>query len=315
MTGHGLVTIGESLGLFRPASTDPHSPDFRLTFGGAESNVAIGVSRLGERSTWVGRLGDDPLARRIRRELRAEGVVDRAIIDPDAATALMMKTAAAPGRTRVQYWRADSAGSRLDIADIDPEVVRGAQILHVTGITAAISPRARAAVLHAVDIARDAGVTVSFDVNHRPTLWRDEDPRPVYRALAERSDILFAGDEEGELLVAAGDVRAQLDAIAALGPATVAIKRGAQGCIARHDDEVFTRAALPVAVVDTVGAGDAFVAGFLAETLRGEGFAARLDTAVIAGAFACTGPGDWESLPDRRQLALLRDVDGDPVLR
>ena len=313
----GVVTLGETMALFRPtdASEGENTDAYRLTFGGAESNVAIGVARLGGRAVWTGRVGDDVAGRRIQRELRAEGVELGVTVDAEASTGAMMKTEIAPGRVGVQYWRAGSAGSRLSPEDLDLSLVGPSWVLHVTGITPALSASAAAAVDAAVTAARSAGATVSFDVNHRPSLWRDRDARAVYRRLAAQADIVFAGREEAALLVGEGSDDDLVTAITDLGPSTVALKLGAEGALVRDEGLLLHRRAWPIRPVDTVGAGDAFVAGFLSELLRASPLENRLDTAVAAGAFACLGRGDWESLPHRRQLELLAEGEGDPVVR
>jgi len=313
----GLVTLGETMALFRPAhpGDDPHGDQYRMSFGGAESNVAIGVARLGGTATWMGRVGDDSAGRRIVRELRAEGVIVRARVDPDAGTGAMMKSEAAPGRTAVQYWRTDSAGSRLAPSDVDATLVSSAQLVHVTGITAGISRSARDAVGAAIDAATAADVAVSFDVNHRPSLWRGTDPRPIYRELAAAARFVFAGRDEGALLVGDGTDEEIATRLAGLGATTVALKLGADGTLVLHEGRMLRRSAIPIDPRDTVGAGDAFVAGFLAEWMCAEPIETCVHTAVSAGAFACLGWGDWESLPDRRQLSLLHESGGDPVSR
>lgn len=312
-----VVTFGETMALFRPA--DPtegeNATDYRLSFGGAESNVAVGIARLGGRAVWMGRVGDDVAGRRIRRELRAEGVELRVTVDAEASTGSMMKTEIAPGRVGVQYWRAGSAGSRLHPDDLDLAVLTPASVLHVTGITPALSASASAAVDAAMSAARAAGAAVSFDVNHRPSLWRGRDASAVYRRLATQSDMVFAGREEAALIVGEMPDDELVDAIAALGPSTVALKRGAEGATVHAEGRLLRRPAWPIRPVDTVGAGDAFVAGYLAEHLGGASLENRIDTAVAAGAFACLGRGDWESLPHRRQLELLAAAEGDPVVR
>jgi len=317
----GVVTLGETMGLF--TATAPGSlaqvRDFTLGIGGAESNVAIGLARLGTASTWVGRVGADEIGDRVRRELRAEGVDVRATVDAAAPTAVMVKSHRVAHHTAVLYHRAGSAGSRLSPDDIDADLVQGAALLHVTGITPALSTTAAAAVDRALTLAAEAGVPISFDVNHRSALWRAADAAEVYRSLAARADLVFAGEDEARMLVdgigeGAVDEPLRLAAvIAALGPAQVIVKLGAEGCAAVIDGSELRVAAIPITPLDTVGAGDAFVAGYLHELLAGSAPAARLDTAVRAGAFACLGPGDWESLPTRSDLALLDP--GDPVRR
>jgi len=315
MSGH-VLTFGETMGLFRAADigslADVH--EARIGTGGADSNVAIGLSRLGVPSVWVGRVGDDGLGRRVLRDLRGEGVDARAIVDAGAPTGLMVKEKPLPHRTRVWFYRAGSAGSRLRPEDVEAQLVETAALVHVTGITASISASARETVGRVLALARAAGVPVSFDVNHRSALWRDGDPAPVYREVASAADLVFAGEGEAALLLGEDvDPARLLEGMLALGPSTAVLKRGELGSIASEDGAVVESPALRVPVVDTVGAGDAFVAGFLAGRLRGEDLAGCLRLATAAGAFACMGSGDWESSPRTADLALLDGTE--PVSR
>ncbi|WP_158866320.1 sugar kinase [Leifsonia sp. AG29] len=311
-----VCTLGETLGLL--STEDPVGLETataaRISIGGAESNVAIGIRRLGLNAHWIGRVGDDSLGRRIMRELRAEGVTLGATVDPVAPTAVMLKERRSTGRTAVHYYRRQSAGSQLSARHVDPGVVTESAILHVTGITPSLSASAEEAVLFAMSIAKGARRTVSFDVNHRNALWREGDPRDLYRRIASASDIVFAGLEEAALLL--GEELAPEEAcerIAALGPRQVVIKLGALGAHALIGGVHFDSPALSVTVVDSVGAGDAFVASYLYGVLMAWDPEARLAAANRAGAIACTVPGDWESLP--RLEDILVDASGDPVMR
>lgn len=314
-----VVTVGESLGLLIADQIGSlrHVKTMRLGFGGAESNVAIGVARLGGSSAWIGRVGADSLGQLIVRELRAEGVEVIALVDDQAATALMLKERPRAGASRVLYYRQCQAGSRLQPSDIPCGVITRARILHVTGITAALGEDPHAAVHAAVDEAKRAGLITSFDVNHRAALWSDlGSARAAYRALAERADIVFAGEEEAALLTGEVEARRQVDALLALGVEHAVVKRGARGAIAASrggflDD----RDAYQVPVIDTVGAGDAFVAGWLAEMASGAEIQRCLDAALRCGALACTAVGDWEAAPTREQLGQIPGLNDDPVSR
>lgn len=312
----GLLTLGETMASFAAPGVGPlrHQPHLHVHVGGAESNVAIAVTRLGGRATWVGRVGDDELGDLVLAQLRGEGVdVTRALVDAGAPTGLMIKSRRTSTVGRVTYYRRGSAGSRLTPADVPVDAVRAAGVLHVTGITPALSESARAAIFAAVEEARAAGVPVSFDVNHRAALWTADEAGPVLAELAARADVLFAGDDEAGLLGAVGEPEAVVAALAALGPAQVVLKRGSRGALAVVDGALVHVPAHPVVAVDPVGAGDAFVGGYLAELLLGADVKARLQTAVAAGAFAVTVPGDWEGLPTRRDLRLLSTPEGTVV--
>jgi 2-dehydro-3-deoxygluconokinase len=302
-----VVTLGESMGLFRANTVGSlsHVSDFTLGIGGAEGNVAIALARLGTPVRWLGRVGPDPVGRRVLRELRAEGIDVIGIVDPDAATGMMIKEQRTVDATRVQYYRAGSAGSRLSVDDLAALDIPSAALLHLTGITPALSASARETVFAAVDIAAAASVPVSFDINHRVSLWRD-DPTPVYRELVERSQIVFAGDDEARILFPLAASALELaHSIAELGPGQVIIKLGEAGCVALVDGVDYRVDAIPIRAVDTVGAGDAFVAGYLAELLEGLSIEERLATAVTLGAFACLSFGDWEGFPTRDEFGML----------
>ncbi len=261
----------------------------------------------------MGRVGDDGIGRRVLRELRAEGVSLHATVDESARTGLMLKETPTAGSTRVLYYRVGSAGSRLTVDDLDFGAIQAAGVLHVTGLTLALSDSAEQAVFAAIGAAVAARVPVSFDVNHRPSLWRDRDARAVYRRVAERATIVFAGAEEAELLGGPGTPDQLASAIAALGPQQAIVKLGDQGSVASIDGELLAAAAEPIAPLDTVGAGDASVAGYLVALLDGLRAAARLELGSRCGAFACLGPGAWESLP--RPVDLAAFGSGDPVAR
>ena len=311
-----VVTLGESLGLLVASRVGRLElvPAMDLGFGGAESNVAIGLARLGVPVTWMSRLGDDALGRLIERQLRAEGVSAATTLDPTAPTALMLKERPAAGSSAVSYYRAGSAGSRLTPEHLDTARIREARILHITGITAALGAGPRAALDAAVDAANDSGTIVSFDVNHRSRLWSHATAAFAYREIAARADVVFAGDDEAELLTGERDPAAQAAAIIELGPTHAIVKLGAEGAYALADGQAVKQSAFPVQAVDTVGAGDAFVAGYLAELLAGASLTERLRTAAACGAIACTAPGDWEAAADRAAIARLLGA-GDPVQR
>jgi 2-dehydro-3-deoxygluconokinase len=296
-------TFGETMGVVAADGIGPlpYARNFSFGIGGAESNVAIGIARLGGQATWLGRIGTDAAGDLITARLTAAGVHALPITD-DAFTGLMVRYRRTGDVTHVDYHRAGSAGSRLTPADLPADTLTGAAILHVTGITPALGDTARATVFHAVETARAAGIPVSVDVNYRSKLWSRYDAAPVLRDLVSRADIVFAGPDEAALFVDPAD---PLDGLVELGPAEVILKDGAHGCRAVIDGAPYALPALAVTLIDPVGAGDAFVAGYLADRMAGAPPAARLTTAIAAGAFAVTVPGDCEGLPTRDELATM----------
>jgi 2-dehydro-3-deoxygluconokinase len=316
---HGLsadvVTLGETMALLGAPEIGllRHANMMRLSVGGAESNLAIGLARLGKRAAWIGRVGDDEFGALVRRTLAAEGVDGRVRVDPAAPTGLMVKYRRTGTTTQVLYYRKGSAGSRLDRSDIDADLVRSARVLHLTGITPALSDSARDAVDYAVEIARDAGILVSLDLNYRSKLWSAAEAGSVLAVLVAHADLVFATEPEARLLVT-GDGPAALGlALAGYGPKRVVVKRGALGAVAVIGGEVLDLPAYPVTEVDPVGAGDAFAAGYLSTLLDGGDPAQCLATGALAGAFTVTVPGDWEGLPFPADLQLLQTAEG--VLR
>ncbi len=312
----GLVTAGETMGLLVQATPGAPRNGEAMCFGigGSESNVAIGVRRLGVPAAWIGRIGDDAAGALILRELRAEQVEPIAAVDP-APTGLMIRWRPAALYGRVEYHRRGSAGAQLRAADIPEGVVTRAAAFHATGITLALGADPAAAVTHGMAVARAASVPVSFDLNFRRALWTEAEAAPALSAAVRQADVVFAGAEEAAIVTGAAKPLDAALALEAMGPQQVLITLGAAGCLARIDGtthEVPARAVGPM-VLDTVGAGDAFVAGYLAELIGGAAPARRLATAVAAGAWAVTVAGDWEGMPDRRALALLDTTE--PVIR
>ncbi|WP_309067914.1 sugar kinase [Microbacterium sp.] len=312
-----VVTLGETMALMRTTELGSlrHASTLALGIGGAESNVAIGLARLGVATSWLGRVGDDSLGERVVREISGDRVDVRAIIDPDAPTGLMVKERPSASATAVHYYRAGTAGSRLRPEDLPDEWVEKASLLHITGITPLLSETARAAVHASVDRARAAGVVVTFDINYRSRLASPEAAGPVLRELAERADIVFGGEEEFALLyrdVPIADAAARLrDA----GCATTVLKQGPGGATVFTAESVVDAPGFTIDPVDTVGAGDAFVAGYLSALLSELDLEAVLHRANACGAMACLVPGDWEAAPTLCDLERFLHSDGDPVRR
>ena len=307
-----LVTIGETMALLTAQHPGPlaHVSSMGLGIGGSESNVAIGVQRLGGTAVWCGRTGADSLGQLVRREIRAEGVTVRSIEDPSAPTGLMLKERRTMATQKVSYYRAGSAGSKLTPEDLDSSLISGAAVLHVSGITPALSATAATTIREAIDIARSQGVTVSFDLNYRANLWTTEDARRSYQELIPLTDIVFAGDEEAVIATGPAHEPTELaQRLADLGPSQAIIKLGSKGAVASIDDKIYHQPAVAIEAVDTVGAGDAFVAGYLADLMAGKAPSDRLELAAKTGAFACLAYGDWEGLPTRPELALLHQTE------
>ncbi|WP_328423028.1 sugar kinase [Micromonospora sp. NBC_00389] len=309
-----LLTLGETMAAFRTTGPLRLGGTAGISVAGSESTVAIGLARLGHRAAWVGVTGADEPGELVRRTLRAEGVdLTWSRVDPAAATGLILFESRVADINRVTYHRTGSAGSRLQPADVTPAFDPPGpppRLLHVTGITCALGAEPYQAVVAAVRLARAAGSTVCLDVNHRHRLWSVAAAADALRPLLPSIDLVVASDDELAVLTDAADPVA---ALRAAGVTEVVVKHGAGGATSHSALGTVHRPARTVPVVDTVGAGDAFVAGLLSGWLDGADAPARLDRAVTTGAFAVATRGDWEGLPDRAELSLLDHGPGGTV--
>ncbi|SDX19380.1 sugar kinase [Paenibacillus sp. CF384] len=295
-----LVTFGETMALFLPQEykSIENAPTLDVSFGGAESNVAIGVARLGASAGWFGALGDDPFGRAIMKRIRGEGVdVSRASLISDAPTGMMFREMVA-GKLAVHYFRKHSAASQMQPDQLDLDYIRGCKILHISGITPALSKNCRETIFAVVAAAKEAGVRISFDPNLRLKLWTIEEAREVVLPLAEQADYFLPGWDELRLLYNNDDfdgVKAELSKLSAIsiikgvGDTTVVLENGQAAEVPFYPVD---------RVIDTVGAGDAFCSGFLAGLLKGMSVLEAVRLGSISGALVVQMRGDWEALPD-----------------
>ncbi len=289
-----VVALGETMALVTPALAEPleTARDFRVDSAGAESNVAAHLAALGRRAAWAGRLGDDALGRRVERHLRERGVDTRWVeTDREAPTGVYFKD---PGRG-VRYYRAGSAASRMTPPFLDPLPLDTARVVHVSGITPALSASCGALVDALVDRVAASPAMLSFDVNHRSALWPAGVAAGRLRELASRADLVFVGLDEAEALWGT----ATPEAVRALlpEPALLVVKDGAIGATEFRDGADSAPAhvaARSVEVVEAVGAGDAFAAGYLASLLTGGDASERL---AAGHARAVTVLGDTADFP------------------
>ncbi|MFJ5288622.1 sugar kinase [Streptomyces sp. NPDC088348] len=323
-----VFTFGETMVALRGDGQLKLGGTMAVSVAGAESNVAIGLARLGHPVHWAGAVGADEAGELVLRTLRAEGVgVTGSTCDDGAPTGLLLFEPRLPGVTRVHYYRAGSAGSRVAADDVERAftsfLTAGAgaasdapRVLHLTGITPALSPTARSAAERAMELAADTDVLISLDVNFRSRLWSTEEASAVMRDWAPRADVLIASDDELPLCLPEGspeDPALRAEALLEAGAGEVVVKLGAAGATAYTLQGELHAPARTVPAVDPVGAGDAFVAGYLSALLDGSDTAGRLDRAVTTGAFAVAATGDWEGAPTRAELGLLGAAPGTVV--
>jgi 2-dehydro-3-deoxygluconokinase len=303
-----VLTAGETMALLDPLEEGLEAgTTYRLRVAGAESNLAIALTRLGVQVTWVSCLGADPFGDLVMRTLAAEGLDLRYVRrDPTRPTGVYFKQRRA-GATRVFYYRAGSAASCLGPADVPDEALDGVALVHLTGITPALGPSARELVLDLARRARARGVLVLFDPNYRAPLW--ESPAAAAAALADvlpSVDWYLCGLEEGNALFGTRSPEELAAAIERGGAGGAVVRVGARGALVRHGAALVEVPPPRLeAVLDEVGAGDGFAAGFAYGLLQGwdPPACARAGNAVAAAALR--GTGDWETYPRLDDLRAL----------
>jgi 2-dehydro-3-deoxygluconokinase len=265
-----VLAIGETMVLVRPDVPEPleQAQAFRLDIGGAESNVASHLARAGFRAAWASAVGDDALGRRLLATLAGRGVdTSLVVVDPDAPTGVYFKDPGVGG-TRVLYYRRGSAASRLGPEFAARLPLGGADLVHVSGITAALSDSCRALLDEVIGVRRSHGRPVSFDVNFRPGLWDKAVAAGALLELARRCDLVFVGRDEAEVLWDTATA-AEIHALIGPGPRLV-VKDAEIGAHFVHSGQSHFEPSDRVEVVEPVGAGDAFAAGYLAADLAGQ---------------------------------------------
>ena len=277
-----------------------------VQIGGAEANVAAAAARLGLRVAWISALPANAWGARVRGEIAGHGVDCQGVRTIEGARMglYFLEYGVPPRPIRVMYDRRDSAFARLRPEDVDWEIVRRARVVHLSGITPALGATARALTERAV---AEAG-TLSFDLNYRATLWSPADARAFTEAVLPRARYLFIGAEEARTVFGLdGPPDAMLAALAARAPkATIALMQGADGCTVLDGGRLLRpRRRFEVQVVDPIGAGDAYVGGFLWATLRGRALEDAIDAGHAVAALKCSIWGD---------IALVTPADVDDLL-
>jgi dehydrogluconokinase len=307
MPEHDVLCFGETMAMFvaEQAGDLAAVGAFTKRIAGADSNVAIGLARLGFRVRWLSRVGNDSLGRFVLDTLQQEGLdCSHVEVDDHHPTGFQLKGRCDDGSDPVvEYFRRNSAASHLSLAQFSQPLLQ-ARHLHATGIPLALSAGCRALAHELVERMRSEGRSISFDPNLRPSLWPDRASmvREV-NALAVKAHWLLPGLEEGRLLTGLqtpADIAAfYLDR----GVEHVVIKLGGEGAYYRNAQCQGQVAPVPVArVVDTVGAGDAFAVGVVSGLLEGRPLAEAVARGNWCGSRAVQSRGDMEGLPLRREL-------------
>jgi len=303
-----VVTLGEALIQLNAVTKGPlrHVTLFERHVAGAETTVAVCVKRLGIDSGLITRVGNDEFGKCIINWVRGEGVdVSQIKIDPEAPTGIyfVQRGFPVPSKSVMVYYRKGSAGSRISPADVDENYVKSARVLHVSGITPALSETARLATYKAVETAYSAGVAISFDTNIRPVLWQSKDEiiktlTPIIR----KTTVLFTDLTDSSILLNVSNLEEAVQAFLEMGVEIVVMKMGDRGAVAVSRKEKAQSTPLPVQVEDPIGAGDAFAGTFIASWLKGYNLSDCVQRASIAGSLVVTVRGDQECLPSEEDL-------------
>lgn len=310
-----VVTLGETMVLFQPETMKSleYVHQFPKSIGGAESNVAIGLTRLGHSVGWISKLGEDPFGRFIFKSIRGEGVdVSSCLFTDKAQTGLIFKEQLSGEDVNVYYYRKGSAASLMEPEDLDEAYIAGAKILHITGITPALSDSCYQTVMKAIEIAKKNQMMIVFDPNLRLKLWSEERAKTVFNEIAQHANVILPGLDEGQFMTGLTEVEDVADALMGDGDRTIIIKLGSKGAYLRTKDESAYIEGFPVQqVVDPVGAGDGFAAGILSGILRGEPLEIVVKRANAIGAMVVSVNGDVEGLPTFKAVERFMDPTAD----
>lgn len=306
-----ILTIGETMVALVPGKDTrlQYGPGLEMHIAGAESNTAIGVSKLGHSAAYISRVGNDNLGQFILRMIRAEGVDTSYVgIDDEHPTGIMFKEFLSNKNTAVHYYRDNSAASRMNITDIPKELIAKARIVHLTGITPVLSEACRQMVVDVMGMAEENGCAISFDPNIRKKLWKNRDYSPLMRELISGSTYVLIGLDEALMLYDTDDIKQLADIIFSSAKVQyLAVKNGSKGAwVCDRSRQIFI-APVSCRPVDSVGAGDAFNAGFLSGILEDRTLEECGLIGAIAGALATETRGDIEGLPNKQDIQNVLD--------
>lgn len=297
-----VITIGDAMITFNPVSKGPmrYVHAFERKVGGAELNFAIGCSRLGLKAGWVSRLGNDEFGRHILNFVRGEGIDTSNVKLVDGyPTSLNFKEISEDGSGRTFYYRDNSPTTTLTVDSLDESFIKEAKILHITGVFPAVNKEKNIRLLkEAAQMAKKHGVRISLDPNIRLRLWKKEEVKKALTEFLPFVDIFLTGIEEAEILFGTTDPKEIIEIGKTYGISYIAIKQGADGSIGWNNGEYIESPPVKAKkVVDTVGAGDGFDAGFVYGVLQEWPLEKILRFANTVGSIVVSVTGDNEGLP------------------
>lgn len=296
-----VITIGDAMVAMCPKEKGPilFCNTFERKIGGAELNVAIGCARLGLKSGWISRLGQDDFGKHILKTVRGEGIDTSQIeLVEGYQTSVYFREVMANGDSRSFYYREKSPTSTMTAESLDENYFRNSKVLHITGVFPSINDNNKEILLKAVELAKKNNLLISFDPNIRLKMWTKSQAREFINKFLSEVDILLVGDEEISILIDEEDTNEAIKKFHDMGIDKVVVKRGAKGAIGSDGSNIYDVAAIkPKALIDTVGAGDGFAAGFLSAYLKGHSFEESIEFANAVGSLVVGIEGDNEGLP------------------
>lgn len=317
---YDLLTVGESMLRFSVTLDQLliDAPAYDVAIAGAESNVAVAVAQMGYRSGWLSRLTNNTLGQRLTRTLTGYGVdcSNVAWTSEDRVGTYFLEFGSAPRPTRVVYDRQHSAASKMTPTTFDSKLIGTTKILHLTGITAALSDGCYALLAHLIDTAKAQGVHVVFDVNYRAMLWSAEVCREKLTPLLSKVSTLLINQRDAENIFGIkGEPTAKIKALHdRFGVGQIGLTIGEKGAIGYNAGEIIEAPGYMVQIVDRIGAGDAFAAGVICGLLEND-FALGVRYGVAISALQLTLAGDIFRLGRSEVLQLMNSQNSTMLLR
>jgi 2-dehydro-3-deoxygluconokinase len=303
-----ILAIGEPMVEFNQTGGE-NSRNYLQGFGGDTSNFAIAAARQGAKVGYISALGDDPYGKSLRDLWDVEGVNHRHVtMDPTAFTAIYFVTHGKSGH-EFSFFRTGSAASKMAPRDIPKDAIRAAKVIHLSGISLAISSSACDACYEAIAVAKDAGVKVSFDTNLRLRLWPKDRARAVMSDIIGLSDICLPSYDDIVAITGITEPDKLVDFCLQRGAKLVALKLGAEGSLVADATHRMRIAPFPCKPVDATGAGDTFGGSFVARLIAGDDMAAAARYAGAAAALSTEGYGAVEPIPTvSRVIAAMKAI-------